>query len=60
MENTDDQLFIEIVKEDINARHNPDENKSIRDLIRFNIEDHEEKVVKIKITNTDNSFSVRE
>lgn len=60
MENTDDQLFIEIVKEDINARHNPDENKSIRDLIRFNIEDHEEKVVKIKITNTDNNFSVRE
>ncbi|XP_044765614.1 uncharacterized protein LOC123321892 [Coccinella septempunctata] len=60
LENTDDQLFIEIVKEDIDARHNPDENKSILDSISFNIEDHEETIVKIKITNTDNGFSVKD
>ncbi|XP_045463531.1 pre-rRNA-processing protein FHL1-like [Harmonia axyridis] len=60
LENTDDQLFIEIVKEDIDARHNPDENKSILDSISFNIEDHEETVVKIKITNADNGFTMKD
>ncbi|KAL3275398.1 hypothetical protein HHI36_020162 [Cryptolaemus montrouzieri] len=58
VENTDDQLFIEIIKEEIDSNPDPDEETSLFDSITFNIEDYEDSMIQIKIDAVENDYCV--